>query len=67
MPTVKEPDRKPEDVPEIRINVFVPADLHRRLKATLALQGKSLRQWVIESAEQTVESRPSTAIPSRRQ
>jgi HicB-like protein involved in pilus formation len=42
---------------ETRINVFVPSELHRRLKATLALQGKSLRQWVIESAEETAQGK----------
>jgi len=42
---------------DIRINVFVPAELHRRLKAALALQGKSLRQWVIETAEETVQGK----------
>jgi len=45
---------------ETRINVFVPADLHRRLKAALALQGKSLRQWVIDRAEETIHSHPLT-------
>lgn len=45
------------DARETRINVFVPAELHRRLKAALALQGKSLRQWVIETAEETVQGK----------
>jgi predicted HicB family RNase H-like nuclease len=41
---------------EIRINVSVDAELHKKLKATLALEGKTIRQWVSEQAHATVEN-----------
>jgi predicted HicB family RNase H-like nuclease len=62
MPTTKEQ----EEARETRINVFVPAELHRRLKAALALQGKSLRQWVIDSAEETIQGEPLAAKSPRK-
>lgn len=49
--------KEQEEARETRINVSLPAEVHRRLKAALALQGKSLRQWVIESAEETVQGK----------
>lgn len=51
---------------EVRINVFVPAELHRRLKAALALQGKSLRQWVLETAEETIQGKVLTSKSQRK-
>jgi predicted HicB family RNase H-like nuclease len=62
MPTTKEQ----EEARETRINVFVPAELHRRLKAALALQGKSLRQWVIDTAEETIQGKPLAAKSPRK-
>src|SRR5690348_1638579 len=59
------PVKDQEQAQETRINVSVPAELHRRLKAALALQGKSLRQWVIESAEETIHG--ESLIKSRKQ
>lgn len=42
---------------ETRINIAVPGDLHRRLKSLLALEGKTIRKWLIEEIQTTVESR----------
>lgn len=52
--------KEQEEARETRINVSLPAEVHRRLKAALALQGKSLRQWVIDSAEETIQANSLT-------
>jgi predicted HicB family RNase H-like nuclease len=38
-----------------RINVEVPADLHREAKSAAALTGKSLKDFVIEALRRAVE------------
>jgi predicted HicB family RNase H-like nuclease len=64
MPTTKENEQ--EAARETRINVFVPTELHRRLKAALALQGKSLRQWVIDTAAETIQGKSLAAKSPRK-
>jgi len=45
----------PHSEQESRLNVFIPSELHRNLKATLAIEGKTLRQWLIEAATAKVK------------
>jgi uncharacterized protein (DUF1778 family) len=54
-------DCKSSKQPQTRINVKIPSDLHRSLKATLALLGKTLRQWVIEAARRETKTGKATS------
>ena len=38
-----------------RLNVPIPAELHKQLKVTVALQGKTLAQWVIEAIQDKLD------------
>jgi len=42
-----------------RITVDLPLDLQKKLKAVAALQGKSMREVVIESVEKELQSTKS--------
>ena len=48
-----------------RINYEIAADLHRQAKATAALQGVTLHDFVIEALEQAVKNATGTK-PGRR-
>jgi predicted HicB family RNase H-like nuclease len=52
----------PHSKDEKRINVAIPTHLHRRLRSALAMEGKTMRQWLIEQAEAATEK----AAPGRR-
>lgn len=43
-----------ENTKETRINGLVPTELHRQLKVVLAIQGKSLKQFLIEACEREI-------------
>ena len=38
-----------------RLNVPIPASLHMKLKVTVAMQGKTLAQWVIEAIQDKLQ------------
>ncbi len=35
----------------VRINVEIPEELRKELKAKLALEGKTIKEWVLEQIE----------------
>lgn len=43
-------------MPSKRIVCYVPPEHHHRLKAHLALQGKSISKWIREQVEQLLDS-----------
>lgn len=43
----------------LRINYEIPDDLHHEAKAAAALEGKTLRQFVVEALREAVERRGS--------
>ena len=38
-----------------RLNVPIPTSLHTELKVTVAIQGKTLAQWVIEAIQEKLQ------------
>ncbi len=43
-----------------RLNVPIPASLHTELKVTVAMQGKTLAQWVIEAIQDKLQKESKT-------
>lgn len=43
-----------------RLNVQIPSNLHKELKVTVALQGKTLSQWIIEAIQEKMRQESNT-------
>lgn len=43
-----------------RLNVPIPAQLHKDLKVTVAKQGKTLAQWVLEAVQDKLQKESNT-------
>ncbi len=43
-----------------RIHYEIPDDLHRQVKSQAAMQGKTLKQFVIEALEAAIRDKPGT-------
>lgn len=50
------PERKRPQAGGVRVCLWVPSDLHRRLRATLMLHGYSVSRWFREQAEAYVQA-----------
>ena len=40
---------------EVRVAFWLPDDIHRKIKAQAALDGKTLSQWMTDAIRKTIE------------